>query len=93
MQLLQVRMDTGRNTGISQINLSFRYRKWQRTPWRLIHIMGTNLLEKAIRKDMTNVIIAYENLDVVTPEKMQTGNIKPGYKNSSTQMILDIKMS
>ena len=42
--------------------------------------IGTDFWEKAIRKDMTSVIITFENLDGMTLEKMRTGKIKPGYK-------------
>ena len=53
---------------------------------------GTDYWEKAIRKEMTNVRIAFEELKGVTPEQMRTGKVKPGYSFCSTHMIFDIKM-
>ena len=54
--------------------------------------MGTDFWTKAIAKEMTNVRIAFENLDDVTPDDMRKGKIKPGYENVNVHMIFDIKM-
>ena len=41
---------------------------------------------------MTNLSIAFEKLDGVTPDDMRKGKIKPGYENVNVHMIFDIKM-
>ena len=41
---------------------------------------------------MTNLRIAFEKLDGVTPEQILTGKIKLGYNYCSTNMLFDIKM-
>ena len=53
---------------------------------------GTDYWENAIRKEMKNVRIAFEDLKGVTPKQIQTGKVKPGYSFCSTHMIFDIKM-
>ena len=53
---------------------------------------GTDFWTKAIEKEMKNVRIAFEKLEGVTPEEMEGGKIKPGYKFCSTHMVFDIKM-
>ena len=41
---------------------------------------------------MTNVRIALENVDGVTPDDMRKENIKPGYEHINVHMIFDTKM-
>ena len=41
---------------------------------------------------MTNVCIAFEKLDGVTPDEMIKGKIKPGYEHFNVHIISDIKM-
>ena len=41
---------------------------------------------------MTIFRITFEKIDDVTPEHMQTGKIRTGYKYCSTHMVFDIKM-
>ena len=41
---------------------------------------------------MKNVRIAFDELEGVTEEEMQTGMVKPGYEYCGTHMIFDIKM-
>ena len=61
-------------------------------PWILICKMGTDFWEKAIRKDLENFRIESKKFNGVTPEQIQTGKIKPGYKYCSNHIIFDIKM-
>ena len=49
-------------------------------------------ISRAINKETTNSRITTKKLDSVTPEPMQTGKIKPGYKCCSNHTIFDIKM-
>lgn len=53
---------------------------------------GTTHWQEAINKEMTNVKIAFEEVEGVTPEQMRKGQTKPGYKYCGTHMIFDIKM-
>ena len=53
---------------------------------------GTEFGTKAIAKEMTNVRIAFENIDGVTPDDMRKGEIKHGYEQLNVHMIFDIKM-
>ena len=53
---------------------------------------GTDFLTKANAKQMTNVRIEFEHLDVVTPDDMRKGNIKPGYEHVNLHIVFDIKM-
>ena len=41
---------------------------------------------------MTNIRIAFEKLDGVTPDEMRKGKIKPGYEHINVHMIFDINM-
>ena len=41
---------------------------------------------------MTNVRVAFENLDGVTSNEMKKGNSNPGYEYVNVHMIFDIKM-
>ena len=41
---------------------------------------------------MTNVRIAFEKLDSVTPDEMRKGKIKPGYEHINGHMIFYINM-
>ena len=54
--------------------------------------MGTEFRTKAFAKEMTNVHIAFEKLDGVTPVEMRKGKIKLGYEHVNVHMIFDIKM-
>ena len=54
---------------------------------------GTDFWGENIGKDMMNVIIASKKLNGVMPEKIQTGNIKPGYKHFSTHMVFILKFT
>ena len=53
---------------------------------------GTDFWEKAIKKEMTNIIIAFKKIDGVMSEKMRTRKIKPGYKYCSTCLSFDIEI-
>ena len=54
--------------------------------------LGTDFWTKAISKDITNVCIAVDNLDGVTPDEMRKGKINPGYEHVNVHMIFYIKM-
>ena len=41
---------------------------------------------------MTNVCIAFENIDGVTPDEIRKGKIHPVYENVNVHMIFDINM-
>ena len=41
---------------------------------------------------MKSVRIAFDELEGVTEEEIQTGKVKPGYKYCGTHIIFDIKM-
>ena len=43
-------------------------------------------------KEIKNVRIAFEKLDVVTPDDMRKAEIKPGYENVNVHMIFYINM-
>ena len=45
-----------------------------------------------ISKEMTNVCIAFDNIDGVTPDDMSKGKINPGYEHVNLHMIFDINM-
>ena len=53
---------------------------------------GTDFWNKAIAKEMTNIRIAFEKLDDVTPNEMMKRENKPGYEHVNMHMIFDIKM-
>ena len=53
---------------------------------------GTGFWSKAIAKEMTNIRIAFEKLDDVTPNEMMKRENKPGYEHVNMHMIFDIKM-
>ena len=53
--------------------------------------IGTDFWEKASRKEINNLIITFEKLDGVMPQRMKTDNIKPGNNYCSTHMIFDLK--
>ena len=54
---------------------------------------GTDFWTNAISKDMTDIRIAFEKLDGVTPDEMSIGKIKPVYEHFNVHMIFDIKMN
>ncbi|GFH56846.1 hypothetical protein CTEN210_13322 [Chaetoceros tenuissimus] len=60
--------------------------------YKIDQLTGTDFWTKAIEKEMSNVRIAFERLEGVTREEMETGKVKPGYKFCGTHMIFDIKM-
>ena len=55
-------------------------------------LTGTIFWTDSIDKEMKNVRTAFDELERVTEEKMQTGKIKLGYKYCGTHMIFDIKI-
>ena len=53
---------------------------------------GNGFGTTAIAKEMTNVRIAFEKFDGVTPDKMRKGNIKHGYEHVNVHRIFDINI-
>ena len=53
--------------------------------------MGTDFQDKAIMKEIKNVIVEFNNIDGVKPEQMVTGKIKPGYSISQLIQFLILK--
>ena len=51
---------------------------------------GNDFWTKAIAKDMTNVSIAFDNIDRVTPDEMGKGEIKTRYEHVNVHMIFDV---
>eukprot|EP00979_Chaetoceros_neogracilis_P001006 scaffold191_cov273-Chaetoceros_neogracile.AAC.21 len=60
--------------------------------YRIDRETGTDFWTNAITKEMTNVRIAFEKINGVTPEQMKSGMIKPGFQKIDLHMIFDIKM-
>ena len=53
---------------------------------------GTYFCTNAIAKEITDICIAFENLDGVTPDEMRKGNIETGYEHINVHMIFDSNM-
>ena len=53
--------------------------------------MGTDFQDKAIMKEIKNVIVEFNKIDSVNPEQMRTGKIKPGYSISQITRFLVLK--
>ena len=73
-------------------NFGIRFPKTIKEAYYIDRQSGTDFWIKDISKEMTNVHIAFENIDGVTPDDMRKGNIKPGYEHVNVHMIFDIKM-
>ena len=52
--------------------------------------MGTDFWTKAIVKEMTNVHIEFDKIDVVTPDETRKGKIRPEYEHVNVHIIIDI---
>ena len=54
--------------------------------------MGAEFWIKEISKEMLNMHIEFEKIDIVTPYDTRKGKIRPGYDHVNVPMIFDINM-
>ena len=60
--------------------------------YKLDSLSKTTFWTSAINDEMAKVCITFEVLAGVTPDQMQTGKVRPSYKEIPCHMIFDIKM-